>query len=177
MKPFLKNDLIQLRALEPDDIDRLYEWENDEENWTISHTITPFSRHLLELYIASADKDLFETRQLRLMIVTNEGLCVGAIDLFDFDPYHGRAGIGILVHRMEDRAKGYATAALTLMIRYCFEKLNLHQLYANILTDHTISLRLFQQAGFVMTGTKKSWIREGAVWKDEHLLQLVANPD
>ena len=173
MKSFLKDDLITLRALEPEDVDRLYLWENNEEIWTISHTLAPFSKHTLSLYIQNADKDIYESRQLRMMIDNLDGATVGAIDLFDFDPYHSRVGIGILIHRKEDRAKVYATAALNLMIRYCFEKLNLHQLYANILVDNEISIALFEKAGFEITGTKKDWILESGQWKDEHLLQLI----
>ena len=173
MKLFLKDDLISLRALEPEDADRLYLWENNEEIWTVSHTLSPFSKHTLDLYIQDSYKDIYETRQLRMMIDSRAGDTIGAIDLFDFDPWHSRVGIGILVHRSEDRCKGYATAALHLMIRYCFEKFNLHQIYANILSDNEISIRLFVKAGFVVTGTKKEWIREGGQWKDEHLLQLV----
>ena len=173
MKLFLKDDLISLRALEQEDVDRLYLWENNEEIWTISHTLAPFSKHTLALYIQDSDKDIYESKQLRMMIDTLAGDTVGAIDLFDFDPYHSRVGLGILVHRPEDRSKGYATAALHLMIRYCFEKLNLHQIYANILTDNEISINLFKKAGFILTGTKKEWIRESGLWKDEHLLQLV----
>lgn len=173
MKSFLKDDLISLRALEPEDVDRLYLWENDEEIWTISHTLAPFSKHTLSLYIQNADKDIYESRQLRMMIDNLDGATVGAIDLFDFDPYHSRVGIGILIHKKEDRSKGYAMAALNLMIRYCFEKLSLHQIYANILFDNDISISLFKKAGFVISGTKKDWILESGHWKDEHLLQLV----
>lgn len=173
MKRFLKDELISLRALEPDDINLLYEWENSEEIWTVSHTISPFSKHILALYIQNSDKDIYESKQLRMMIDTLNGETVGAIDLFDFDPIHSRVGIGILIYKQEDRAKGIATAALNLMIRYCFEKLNMHQIYANILVDNKISIRLFAKAGFEVTGTKKEWIREGGIWKDEHLLQLL----
>jgi diamine N-acetyltransferase len=173
MKALLKDDLITLRALEPEDIDTLYEWENNEEVWTVSHTIAPFSKHLLALFIQNSDKDLYESKQLRMMIATREGKTVGAIDLFDFDPFHSRVGIGILVYHPEERSKGFAAAALNLMIRYCFEKLDLHQIYANILTDNLISMRLFGNAGFELAGTKKEWIREGGLWKDEHLMQLV----
>ena len=173
MRPYLQDDLITLRALEPEDIELLYEWENAEEVWTISHTIAPFSKHLLALYIQNSDKGLFGNQQLRMMINTREGKTIGAIDLFDFDPLHARVGLGILIHCPEDRTKGYATAALQLMIRYCFEKLQLHQIYANILTDNHISMKLFANAGFVLAGTKKDWIREGNDWKDENLMQLL----
>ena len=173
MKLFLKNDLITLRALEPEDIDLLFEWENNEDNWTFSQTIAPFSKHTLAIYIRDSDKDIYEVKQLRMMITTQAGKTVGAIDLFDFDPLNLRAGLGILIHDREDRSKGYATSALDLMIRYCFEKLGLHQIFANILTDNEISMKLFFKAGFQLIGTKKDWIRDGEIWKDEHLLQLL----
>lgn len=173
MKLFLKDDLIALRALEPEDIELLYEWENSEEIWSVSHTIAPFSKHILALYLQNSDKDIYESKQLRMMITTKNGKTVGAIDLFDFDPFHSRVGIGILIHRSEDRSKGFATAALNLMVRYCFEKLNLHQIYANILTDNEVSMKLFSKAGFELTGTKKEWIREEGKWVDEHLMQLI----
>ncbi|MCK9638600.1 MAG: GNAT family N-acetyltransferase [Prolixibacteraceae bacterium] len=173
MKLFLKDDLITLRALEPEDIDLLYEWENCEDNWTVSQTIAPISKHTLAIYIRESDKDIFETKQLRMMITTCAGKNVGAIDLFDFDPLNMRAGVGILVHDPADRSKSYATSALNLIIRYCFEKLGLHQIYANILTDNDKSMKLFSKAGFVLSGTKKEWIRDGEKWKDEHLVQLL----
>jgi diamine N-acetyltransferase len=173
MKSFLKDDKIALRALEPEDIDLLFEWENNEEIWTISHTTAPFSKHILALYIQDSVKDIYESKQLRLMITTNEGKTIGAIDLFDFDPFHLRVGIGILIHNQEDRSKGFASAALNLMIHYCFEKLNLHQIYANILTDNEHSIKLFLHAGFEITGTKRDWVRDGRMWKDEYLMQLI----
>ena len=173
MKKYLSNYKITLRAIEPEDIDLLYAWENDPEIWEVSHTLVPFSKYILALYIQNADKDIYESRQLRLMIDTAEGKTIGAIDLFDFEPYHSRAGIGLLIHAREDRSKGYASAALELLISYCFSKLNLHQLYANVETDNLISLALFEKHGFLSCGTKKEWLRTVSGWKDEIMLQLI----
>jgi multidrug efflux system membrane fusion protein len=58
----------RLRAIEPADLDIIYEWENDPENWIVSNTIAPFSRHVLQKYIEGAQQDIYEARQLRLMI-------------------------------------------------------------------------------------------------------------
>lgn len=175
MKNFLSNDKIRLRAIEPEDIDLLYLWENDPEIWEISHTLVPYSKYILALYIKNTDKDIYESRQLRLMIDTPDGKSIGAIDLFDFDPFHSRVGIGLLIHNREERSKGYASAALELLIDYCFNKLKMHQLYANIETENTISLRLFEKHGFTICGTKREWLQTGTGWKDEALLQLIEN--
>jgi diamine N-acetyltransferase len=176
MKKHLENDTVTLRAIESEDIDLLYDWENDEETWEVSHTLVPFSKYILALYVKNSDKDIYESKQLRLMIDSPKGKTVGAIDLFDFDPYHSRAGVGLLIYGKEDRSKGYASAALELVIGYCFNKLNFHQIYANIDTNNGPSLRLFQKFGFEVCGIKKQWLRTESGWNDEYLLQLI-NPE
>ncbi|MCW3070179.1 MAG: acetyltransferase, ribosomal protein N-acetylase [Bacteroidetes bacterium] len=169
----LKGQMVTLRALEPEDIDVLYNWENDPENWAVSNTQTPFSRFVLEQYITTAHVDIYSAKQLRLMICDKEGKAVGSIDLFDFEPNHLRAGVGILVADKTDRRKGYASEALELLRNYCFDILNLHQIYCNITTDNESSILLFQKHGFQITGIKKQWIRSGSGYKDELLLQLI----
>lgn len=169
----LQGQHILLRALEPGDIEALYQWENDTDNWKVSSTQTPFSRFVLEQFIASAHQDIYSVKQLRLVICTNENKPVGCIDLFDFEPNHLRAGIGVLIAEKSERRKGYASEALELLMEYCFISLNLHQLYCNITTDNEASVLLFQKHGFQITGIKKQWIREGDSFKDELLLQRI----
>jgi diamine N-acetyltransferase len=100
---------------------------------------------------------------------------VGTIDLYDFDPYHCRAGVGILIGEKSDRKNGYASAALAKFILYCFHTLQLHQLYCNITKGNAASLRLFKKAGFVVTGKKVDWIKLPKGYVQEYTLQLI-NP-
>ena len=185
----LQGKHISLRAMEPADIDVLYKWENDTETWKVSNTQTPFSRFVLEQYIATAHQDIYSTKQLRLMIDLNplpkelrtdtlspigeRSRTFGCIDLFDFDPNNLHAGIGILIADKSDRRNGYAYEALEILIEYCFHSLNLHQLYCNITTDNESSVLLFQKHGFQISGIKKQWIRDGNTFKDELLLQKI----
>ena len=169
----IKGQNIFLRALEPADLDLLYQWENDTDTWKVSNTLAPFSKYVLEQYILNSHQDIYTTKQLRLVICRNDGRAVGCIDLFDFDPSHSRAGIGVLIAGKEDRMNGYAFEALSLVIEYAFSFLGLRQLYCNILTDNEPSLKLFQRHSFEITGTKKQWIRINDRWVDEYLLQLV----
>ena len=164
---------IHLRALEPQDIDFLFAVENDESFWEVSSTQTPFSRFILEQYIASAHQDIHEVKQLRLIIAENTTKNkVGMIDLFDFNPQHKRAGVGILIIDSEQH-KGYASEALQLLIDYSFIQLNLHQLFANITPDNTKSLTLFKKHNFLKVGTKKEWVLSKGKFKDEVLFQLI----
>jgi len=166
---------LSFRAPEPSDIDKLYKWENDTTIWQLSNTVTPFSRHTLEEYILNSHQDIYTAKQLRLMIVLNDGGdTVGCIDLFDFDPLNLNAGVGILICG-DHRNNGYATEALSMLVDYAFQTLHLHQLYCNITTNNEASLNLFQKQNFKIIGLKKEWIRTNDGWLDEYMLQLLNN--
>ncbi len=172
----LRKNNIQLRAPEPEDINLLYKWENDPSLWTVSNTLVPFSKHTIEQFIQDASLDIYQTKQVRWIIdhISDENrIPIGTIDLFDFDPMHKRAGIGILIKETENRNKGYASDALTLIINYSFEVLQLHQIYCNISSDNQISLHLFQKHGFQVSGHKKEWSNRNGNWVDEIFLQLI----
>jgi diamine N-acetyltransferase len=167
---------IKLRALEPEDLELLYDWENNISNWIISSTITPFSKYILKRYLENSHKNIYETGQLRLMINhLPDKITIGTIDIFDFDPFHKRAGVGILIANEAYRRKGLASMALTCLIDYCFKTLQLHQLYCNILSSNCESIDLFKKVGFVQTGQKKDWIKTPEGYFDEYLYQLI-NP-
>ncbi|TAJ09317.1 N-acetyltransferase [Marinilabiliaceae bacterium JC017] len=171
----IESEDICLRALEPEDVEMLYKWENDMKLWTVSNTHTPFSRHQLKRYIEHANLDLFQTKQLRLVIdicLEDKKTSIGLIDLFDFDPFHNRGGIGIIIHE-NYRGKGWAFKALETFILYCFEHLGLHQLYANISENNTPSIKLFESCGFEITGRKKQWRKTPQGYLDELLLQKI----
>ena len=59
---------IALRALEPEDLQFLFQTENNVRFWEMSHTQVPFSKHILKRYLENAHQDIYESKQLRLMI-------------------------------------------------------------------------------------------------------------
>ncbi|HXJ99745.1 MAG TPA: GNAT family N-acetyltransferase [Gelidibacter sp.] len=171
----LKGKRIYLRALEPEDLSFLYKIENDETLWELSHTQAPYSQYILKQYLENAHQDIFEAKQLRLVISDYEHNAMGLIDLFDFDFKNRRAGVGILVYEPADRQQGYGSEALQLLIDYSFSHLNLHQLYCNIAEDNPSSIKLFETLGFEKVGVKKDWIYNNNSYKNECLFQLIHN--
>lgn len=169
----LEGKHIHLRAIEPEDLNFLFTIENNESFWNVSHTQTPFSKFLLKQYIENCHLDIYEAKQLRLVISENTtNQAIGLIDLFDFNPQHHRAGIGIIVHEKFQK-KGYASEALEILINYSFLTLHLHQLYANIGSDNLKSLSLFKKYNFKQVGIKKDWVFSGKNYTDEILFQLI----
>lgn len=169
----LKGKNITLRALEPEDLEFLYEIENNQIFWEVSHTQTPFSKFILKQYLENAHLDIFEAKQLRLVIEEEfTKKQIGMVDLFNFNPQHKRAGIGILIHP-DFQKNGFASEALSILIKYTFSFLDLHQLYANITADNSNSISLFTKHNFKKVGVKKDWILSNGKFKDEILFQLI----
>jgi diamine N-acetyltransferase len=170
----IKDETILLRPLEPEDLEYLYKWENDMDLWEVSDTITPFSRFTLKKYIESSHLDIYTTKQLSLIIELIETkMPVGMVDLYDFDPYHQRAGLGIMIHDNVNRKQGYASAAIALMIAYGFETLGLNQIYCSVPCGNIASLQLFEKIGFAQTGYRKEWLRRGKEWEDAIYFQIL----
>ena len=166
----IEGNLCRLRALEPEDLDAMYGWENDTDTWRVSGTVAPFSRHVLSRLIDEQQFDIYATRQMRLVIETLDGSAVGAVDMFEFDPQNLRAGVGIIV-APPYRNQGFALDALQTLERYVRDVLRMHQLWCSVGADNDASLALFRKAGYAECGCRKEWILtpNGAI--DEVLMQ------
>lgn len=171
----LKGAKVHLRALEPEDLDFVHKIENNEDFWEISSTQTPYSKFLIRQYIENAHRDIFDIKQLRLVICTKRGRQVGLIDVYDLEPRDKRAAIGILIADKKDRRKGYGSESLGLLCDYCFTHLGLHQVYANVTANNKDSMRIFENNGFRKIGLKKDWTLFNGKYKDEWLYQLISN--
>ena len=127
----------------------------------------------LKEYIAESHRDIFDLKQLRLMIdLCSTGQTVGMLDLYDFDPHHRRAGVGILVDPLYQK-NGLATEALNLLVGYAFSYLKLHQLFVHIPVGNEPSKSLFTRCGFTVTGILTDWITTKDGYSDVLIMQRI----
>lgn len=162
---------INIRATEPEDLDSLYEIENDTEIWNVGTTNVPYSRYVLHDYIANTKNDIYTDRQARLMIEDGQHNTVGIVDLINFDPKNQKAEIGIVIKK-KYRNRGFALAALTKIKKYSLSVLHLHQIYACVNSNNKQSLQLFEKCGFSKSATLKDWLFDGKKYHDAILMQL-----
>jgi diamine N-acetyltransferase len=170
----LEDNILKLRALEPYDIELLYEWENNTAVWDVGNTLAPMSRYILHQYIENSQREISESKQLRLIIELKSiipYLPIGTIDLFDIDFYNKRAGIGILIAKDSHRKQGYARTAIALIETYASFQLGLHQIYCHINANNSISLKLFESAGYEISGKLIKWQWSVNGMQDVYILQ------
>jgi len=169
----LENEKILLRALEPEDLDILYEWENNAELWKYGSTLAPYSKFALRDYLTDSLQGFMYTRQLRLMAIEKKSnIVVGTVDLYDYDPINQKACIGILVDT-KFRRKGYGTEILNLTAGYAFDILHLIQLYAYIPINNTASFNLLSKCGYKQAGLLKSWQKTSQGFEDVRFMQRI----
>jgi diamine N-acetyltransferase len=172
---FIQSENISLRATEPADAPLIYHWENDTSVWHVSDTFMPFSLFQIEQFILN-NTDLYSSKQIRLMIDESKTRkTIGCIDLFDFDPFHERISLGLLI-ASEHRNKGFAAEAIALCEKYCFNTLHLNQIHCVIGVDNTKSIQLFEKMAFEQCGLRKAWIKTADGFIDQLEYQKI-NPD
>lgn len=172
--PYLKgNNGLLLRPIEPEDLGKLYEWENDTTLWQFGSSIAPFSRYTLKRYIERAAESSFEEMgQLRLMIDL-DGEAAGTVDFFDYDVFNSKAAIGLLIApRFQHR--GLGLECVDMLCRYAREVLLLHQVYAEIAVSNTACIRLFEKYGFKQTGIFKDWQKTLNGYVDVAVYQMIS---
>ena len=162
---------VMLRAMEPEDLDVLYQIENDRSLWNIGSTNVPYSRYALHNYIADAKNDIYIDGQLRLMIENEAQEAVGVIDLVGFDPKNQRAELGIIIMR-RFRQQGYAHAAISKLIDYTRNVLHLRQIYAVVDVGNAVSYHCLSSLGFSDGSILKEWLYCDGEYKDARIMQL-----
>jgi len=162
---------LKLRALEPNDLELIYEVENDKSLWVYSNTASPFSRYTLKKFIENSHLDIIEHKQLRL-VITDDEQSYGFIDLYDYDFINRRVGVGIIIFK-KYRSKGIGLSSLQLTENYLLEHVPIHQVYANISSTNKESISLFEKSKYVNVGLKKDWIFYNNKFNDELLFQKI----
>ena len=164
---------LRLRALEPSDLEIMYETENDKSLWVYSNTSSPFSKHTLKKFIENSHLDIIEHKQVRL-VIHDKLNSYGFIDLFDYDNVSRRAGVGIIIFE-RFRLKGIGSLSLKLIEQHVLNHVPMHQLYANISSNNIDSISLFKKNGYNEVGVKKDWIFYNNKFYDELLFQKILN--
>jgi len=78
---------------------------------------------------------------------------IGNVWLWDIDWRHRRAELRILIGSKEHHGRGAGSEAISLLCDYAFKRLNLHKVYAYVLSINERARSAFEKAGFIIEGT------------------------
>ena len=157
--------------MEPEDLDLLYQIENDKNLWGVGATNVPYSRYVLHDYVANSSGDIYTDKQVRLMVNCQQQT-VGIVDLINFSPKHCRAEVGMVL-MPSYRGKGLGEPILRELEQYAKSVLHLPQLYAVIGVDNAPAIHLFEKIGYSAGRVLTDWLFDGTHYQDAVLMQRV----
>jgi RimJ/RimL family protein N-acetyltransferase len=105
-------------------------------------------------FIAATQEDLSTGNELRLAVILRESdkLCGGVGLRIEAD--HRRAELGYWIG-VPYWGKGYATEAARTMVRYGFDTLGLHRIFAGHVADNIASARVLKKIGMLHEGCQR----------------------
>jgi len=155
----LKDDLVLLRAMEEDDANVLMELINDPEvensvfGWSY-----PVSLSSQKKWILNISND---TTVRYIIDVDKEAVGVAIISSIDMKNRTSNMNIKLL---RSARGRGIATHALSLIIKYCFDELNMNCLTANVIERNEDSRKLWIKLGFNEDGVLRQRIYKNGAY-------------
>lgn len=160
---------VILRPVVLSDANDLLKWENNELNWSVSDTTSPYILSDIILLIEKLE-DIEEAKQARYIILeASTRRAIGAVDLFDIDFSLETASVGILIAKNEDRRQGFAKESLVHLEQIARDELGLEKLIAKVHQENTSSVKLFESSGF----SKKKLTRDGQLNNGDYIQTLI----
>jgi RimJ/RimL family protein N-acetyltransferase len=155
---FWQGTTIRLRAIEPGDAATFAKWNLDSERGRFLDFLWPPTS-------LAADRQMAEQSSLRKLdndayhwiIENSDGEPVGSIATHDCSPRNGTFSYGLDVAD-EHQRKGYASAAIRLVLRYYFDELRYQKVTIMVHSDNPASIRLHQKLGYQLEGTLRRMV-------------------
>ena len=156
----LKGKVITLRPVKESDLDELWEIHIDIADrgpfFPIGVISQPsFRKEFNETGFWEGDKGM-------LVIVDKDDKIIGHVEFFKTVNYLDELELSYQIYGTQNRGKGVATEAVTLMTRYLFERLRYNRIRLIIHPDNAASRRVAEKAGYQFEGIARGiWYNRG----------------
>ncbi|NLD20615.1 MAG: GNAT family N-acetyltransferase [Clostridiales bacterium] len=171
MRTFETKDLI-IRPSQWSDLDCFYTWERDEKVTEFFSINDDQSWETLAREYIHHDESPSQMQFTILMKETNAP--VGRIILGDIEEKWKLEIWRIYIANTELRGKGYGRQAMTAIMHFCFEELEMKRVYLDHYTDNPASF-LYQSLGFKYEGILRDNCRKNGILRDVHLMAMLKN--
>jgi len=165
----IKGNKVILRPVEERDLPLLVRWRNDPE--IRRYFFSPF------LISLAGQKKWFEglladRNRVVFMIDTFDGKTVGVTAIDHIDWRNQEAEVGMNAIDPDERGKGYIEEAMDLIIKYCFEELNLHRIYG-LVYPFNPAVELYKFFGGQVEGVLRQAVFSGGKFHDKIVMGLL----
>lgn len=169
----LIGDKVRLTALTRDDLPTFARWLGSMELRRLLSPgrVIPFNMDDEKAWYDSITRP--EDRPFAIRTLEDDRL-LGSCGIHDIN-WQSRHGIvGIMIGERDAWGKGYGSDALNVLLRYCFNELNLNRVALQVFSYNTRARRAYEKLGFVHEGTLREAILRDGVYHDILLMAILA---
>ncbi len=148
----ITGEKVILRMAEKEDLEFVYDLINREENRQYLSVYRPMSKKEEEDWIAgTAQKATAGTDYTFIIIDRKTKKQIGNCGIHSIDTIARHGEIGITIHP-KFQNKGYGPDAITTLLRFGFESLNLHMITIAAIETNKRAIHVYKESGSSMKG-------------------------
>lgn len=169
---YWEGNKVRLRAITENDLDEFLDLTSDIDSQRLGNQIEfpihpeTFRKHIENSRTMGNDRVYLG--------IQSENKLAGSITVFEANRRHGNFSYGLLVFK-EMRRKGYASEAITLILRYYFRELGYHRATARVYAFNQPSIALHQHLGFTEEGRIRDAVLTDGTFHDELVFGMLAS--
>ena len=173
MKYFKKieGEKVYLSPMNLEDIEKYVKWMNDfstTDGLGSSSKVTTFESERAWL-INNMDK---KEQQFAIVLKETDKL-IGNCGFVDINHLHQRGEVGLFIGEEENRSKGYGTEALSLLVEYGFNYLNLKNIMLKVFSFNKRAIKTYEKIGFKVLGKRTEDYYLNGKWYDEYFMEIL----
>lgn len=173
MKYFKKieGEKVYLSPMNLEDIEKYVKWMNDfstTDGLGSSTRVTTFESERAWL-INNMDK---KEQQFAIVLKETDKL-IGNCGFVDINHLHQRGEVGLFIGEEENRSKGYGTEALSLLVEYGFNYLNLKNIMLKVFSFNKRAIKSYEKVGFKVFGKRTEVYYLNGKWYDEYFMEIL----
>lgn len=165
---------VRLRAVEHDDVKKFHEWVNDPEVTRGLAMYLPISLADEENWLGGLAKR--DPKEKPLAIEIRKGKAwklIGNCAVFEVESVNSSAELGIMIGEKSEWDNGYGAEAMSLLLRHCFETLNLNRAFLRVYVDNIRAVRSYEKAGFVLEGRLREAVYKFGKYEDVLIMSVL----
>ncbi|MBQ9991329.1 MAG: GNAT family N-acetyltransferase [Lachnospiraceae bacterium] len=164
----IEGEQIYLRPITREDTQYIIDWRNSESVRPYFIYQKPFTR---EGHLKWLEEMINSGKGYQFIICLKENdHPVGSTYLRDYDPRYRKAEYGVFIGSEEHKGRGIGRESLKLTLKFAFETLKLHKVFARAFSDNMASINSFLQGGFEQEAYLKDEVRVENRYRDIVLL-------
>ena len=144
----IEGERVYLRPITDsyEDTQNIIRWRNSEEVRPYFIYQKPFTEEGHKMWL---EKEIFSGKGFQFIVCRrSDDKPIGCTYLRDYDSYTRKAEYGVFIGENEEKGKGIGKEILNLTIRFAFEKIGMHKVFARAFADNMPSIMSFVKCGF-----------------------------